>query len=117
MLIQTIADAQQVNATLHQAETNMDSTIDSVARCLSRMVRARQRGNLPLYKGQDALDAMVQSLSSLTAARREMIVSHASLRDLADDLGIPAQAFGDFCPIPEGGEQPHGSSAGLRVVA
>lgn len=117
MLNDSIAAAQHVNETLQEAEANMDSTIDSVARCVSRMVRARQRARLPLCAGQEAIDAMVQSLVALSTARRDMIASHAGLRQVADDLNVPPMAFGDACPPGQASLKTERERTPLHVVA
>jgi hypothetical protein len=44
-----------------------------------------------------------------------MIASHAGLRELADDIGVPPQSYGDACPIGEA--RLKSASTQLHVVA
>jgi hypothetical protein len=112
MLNQRLSAARAVAHELHQFEAAMDQAISLGSLLSSRMVTARMEANISAVVGQDALNGVIRSLSTIVAARGELVEAHHLLKSAADSIGLRTIAFGDGLKPPaiNTGEQ-------LRAVA
>jgi hypothetical protein len=73
---------------LHRAEHSLDQAILDANALIQAMIEGRREQSLAAEVGQDALDGAVAGLTSLAAARREVVTSHAALARVASHKQI-----------------------------
>ncbi len=100
----------RVARNIHTAEHAVDNAILEVNRMISSMVEGRAEVGLAAEVGQEALEASVNSLVSLTTARQGVIHAHSGLAQVAENQGIPYRMDGPY-------EQKIKPQAALRQVA
>jgi ABC-type transporter Mla subunit MlaD len=71
--------ANRISRELNESETELDRTIASTAKLLASMVQARLDTETPIATGQVAMLRLVKSINSLSAARSDLIRTHADL--------------------------------------
>lgn len=100
----------RVARNIHTAEHAVDNAILEVNRLISAMVESRAEAGLAAEVGQDALEASMRALASLTAARQGVIHAHSGLAQVAESQGIPYRMDGPY-------EQKIKPQTALRQVA
>jgi hypothetical protein len=81
---------------LHNAERSVDQAILDANALVQAMIEARRQENMAAEVGQDALDVAVAGLASLTAARRDVVLSHTALARVAEQQQIGWRMDGPF---------------------
>jgi hypothetical protein len=100
MLNQRLAAARSVSADLHKFEAALDEAIALGAQLSARMVTARMEAKLSAVLGQEALDGVVRSVSTMVNARRELVEAHNHLANVKDEIGLRTVAMGDLMKPP-----------------
>jgi hypothetical protein len=109
---QRIETARAVAAKLLSTETAIDAALAEAADLAALLPRARQDVRVSVMVGQDALDQVLASLTTLAQARRMMAAAHQSLAEASHAARVPPMNFGGFVDKPS-----HKSESGLAVVA
>ena len=109
---QRIETARAVAARLLATETAIDAALAEAAELAALLPRARQDVQVSVMVGQDALDQVLASLTTLAQARRQMAAAHQSLAEASRAARVPPMNFGGF--IDKG---PLKGEARLAVVA
>jgi hypothetical protein len=94
---------------LISAENAVEMALVEVATLASSLGRMRLESDMSLMYGQDAMSALVESITLLSNARGAMIKAHGALNDVKAQMG---------CRTVMDGQQPKpDSTTGLLVVA
>jgi hypothetical protein len=101
MLNQRLTAARAVADDLFKFENAIDDAIALGAQLSSQMVTARLGANLSAVVGQDAIDGVLRTLTTIANARRELVETHHHLKTVADDIGLRTVAFGDAVKPPK----------------
>lgn len=104
-IARTIADH------LFATEEAIDQAIACAAGLVGYMPVARRDAKLSASIGQPAIEQVIASLETLSAARRQMIEAHKALAETSGQARIPVTNFGGFVDK----SSPSGS-IGLQVV-
>jgi hypothetical protein len=102
MLNQRMNAARAVAEELFKFEKAVDDAISMGSLLSSRLVTVRSEAKLSAVIGQDALDGVIRSLSTIVAARRELVEAHHHLKTVADDIGLRTVSFGQMKPFDGG---------------
>jgi hypothetical protein len=98
MLNQRLTAARAVAGDLLKFEKALDEAISSGSLLSSCLVTARMDAKLSAVIGQDALDGVIRSLSTIVAARSELVAAHHHLKTVADEIGLRTISFGEVKP-------------------
>lgn len=99
---------------LINAENAVELALCEVTALTSTLGRMRLDSNLSMVIGQEAMGALVESITMLSNARGAMVKAHGALDGVRTQIGCGAMAVGDL-PKPGGGSAP--APTGLLVVA
>ena len=94
------------------AENAVENALCEVAALAANLGRMRLESDMSLMYGQDAMSALVESITLLSNARGAMIRAHGSLNDVKSQMGCRTVMEGDPGTKP-GTDAP----SGLLVVA
>ncbi len=94
---------------LISAENAVETALVEVATLASSLGRMRLESDMSLMYGQDAMSALVESITLLSNARGAMIKAHGALNDVKAQMGCRTVMDGQQ-PKPDG-------TTGLLVVA
>lgn len=102
MLKQRRLIADQVAASLFEAEAAIDAALAKTAHLAGVMPGLRQDAGLSALIGQDALERATDALAALAQARRAMVETHKELSVAQKQIGLGAVMFGggDTKPPP-----------------
>ena len=95
------------------AENAVEMALCEVAALTSDLGRMRLDSNLSMVIGQEAMGALVESITMLTNARGAMIKAHAHLDGVKTQIGCGAVSIGDV-DKGDGGKAP--APKGFHVV-
>ena len=95
------------------AENAVENALCEVAALASTLGRMRLESDMSMVYGQDAMSALVESISLLSNARGAMIKAHGALNDVKSQMGCRTVMEGDTPNKPPASE----ASPGLTVVA
>lgn len=101
MLKQRRAYADQVAASLFEAEAAMDAALAKAAALAGVMPALRAQAGLSALIGQDAVEWTSRSISALAEARRALVEAHMALSTAQKQIGLGAVAYGDGAPKPQ----------------
>lgn len=101
MLKQRRAYADQVAASLFEAEAAMDAALAKAAALAGVMPALRAQAGLSALIGQDAVEWTSRSISALAEARRALVEAHMALSAAQKQIGLGAVAYGDGAPKPQ----------------
>ncbi|MBW0144328.1 hypothetical protein [Sphingomicrobium clamense] len=107
--------AYEVGTQVRLVEQKIESALEELAELQMRMIRARETANVPTATGHQALEQVAQSLQGMVAARGNVAMAHAILKETAQHVpGLRHTVmFGDESDTP----MPTQGRADLRVVA
>lgn len=111
MLKQRRQFADQVAASLFDAETAIDMAIAKTAGLTGLMPSLRADAGLSALIGQDAVERSSDAVAALTVARRAIVEAHKALGEAQTQIGLGAVAYG-----AEGEKPPEVQQARLRGV-
>jgi hypothetical protein len=95
MLKQRRLIADQVAATLFDAETAIDAALGKTAAFAGVMPSMRVEAGLSALVGQGAFEWASKSITALTEARRAIIEAHKELSVAQKQIGLGAVMYGD----------------------
>ncbi|HMO43388.1 MAG TPA: hypothetical protein PKB04_08710 [Phenylobacterium sp.] len=101
MLKQRRAYADQVAASLFEAEAAMDAALAKAAALAGVMPALRAEAGLSALIGQEAVEWTSRSISALAEARRALIEAHKELSVAQKQIGLGAVLYGDGAPKSE----------------
>jgi hypothetical protein len=107
-----IAAAQSIAAPLRELEQLMDATLAKAAELTMAMTAAPAGARVSRTVGQPAFAALGTTVAAITAARGSLVDTHHRLAEVADELRVPARAYGD-----ESEKIPWSAETSLREVA
>lgn len=112
MLKQRRTYADQVAASLFEAEAAMDAALAKAAALAGVMPALRAEAGLSALIGQEALEWTSRSISALAEARRALVEAHKELSIAQKQIGLGAILYGD------GGAKPNApvNTPALRSV-
>lgn len=96
------------------AENAVETALCEVAALASHLGRMRLESDMSLMYGQEAMSALVESISMLSNARGAMIKAHGALNDVKTQMGCRTVMEGDSPNKPTSGVE---AVPGLTVVA
>ncbi|WP_294309424.1 hypothetical protein [uncultured Sphingomonas sp.] len=112
-----IGVAQAVGFPLMKAEKLLDEAFMLLAQASAAAVEGRRTARLPLHAGHDAIEQVVTAQQTLMVARKAVHTAHYGFRDIADDMQVPARAYGDHGDTPrEDGVMPSRTAGHLVSV-
>lgn len=100
MLKQRRLIADQVAASLFEAETAIDAALAKTARLAGVMPSLRADAGLSALIGQDAVERASDAIAALTAARRAIVETHKELSTAQEQIGLGAVMYGDMGEKP-----------------
>ncbi|MBW0149595.1 MAG: hypothetical protein KXJ53_00145 [Phenylobacterium sp.] len=100
MLKQRRMYADQVAASLFEAETAIDAALAKTAALAGVMPGLRAQAGLSALIGQEAVEWTSRSISALAEARRAVIEAHKELSIAQKQIGLGAVLYGDGAPKP-----------------
>jgi hypothetical protein len=80
---------------LFQAENAVEAALCEVTALASNLGRMRLESNLSMVIGQDAMGALVETITMLSNARGAMVKAHGALDDVKTRIGCGAVATGE----------------------
>ena len=95
------------------AENAVENALCEVAALASTLGRMRLESDMSMVYGQEAMSALVESISLLSNARGAMIKAHGALNDVKAQMGCRTVMEGDAPTKPSVNEP----QSGLQVVA
>ena len=101
MLKQRRLIADQVAASLFEAEAAIDAALAKTAHLAGVMPGLRQDAGLSALIGQDAVERASQAIMALADARRAIVETHKELSIVQTQIGLGAVMFD-----PVGGDKP-----------
>ncbi len=96
MHLERMQIARNVAEHLFATEEAIDQAIARAASLIGYMPVARSEARLSASVGQPAIEKIIASLETLSAARRQMIEAHKALVDASGQARVPAVNFGGF---------------------
>jgi len=94
---------------LFQAENAIESALCEVTALTSNLGRMRLESNLSMVIGQEAMGALVETITMLSNARGAMVKAHGALDSVKTQIGCGAvnegkwdKGTGDTAPAPTG---------------
>jgi hypothetical protein len=97
--------ADQVAASLFEAEAAIDAALAKTAHLAGVMPSLRRDAGLSALIGQDAVERASEAFAALALARRAIVETHKELSVAQQQIGLGAVMFGDE------GEKPPSLSA------
>ncbi len=94
------------------AENAVENALCEVAALASSLGRMRLESDMSMIYGQEAMSALVESITLLSNARGAMIKAHGALNDVKTQMGCRTVMEGDTNKPPSGS-----ATTGLQVVA
>jgi hypothetical protein len=101
MLAQRRAALEAVAPELFAMESALDAALLQSTRLTASMIDQRIKSGLSAVIGQDALERSGATFSTLLAARRELVATHAELGDLKKQIGLGAVMVGGSGDKPD----------------
>ena len=98
---------------LISAENAVENALSEVAALASTLGRMRLQSDMSMMYGQDAMNALVESLTMLSSARGAMIKAHSHLDQVKTQMGCRTVMEGTGDGSKPAGDPPQG----LLVVA
>lgn len=98
MLKQRRLIADQVAASLFEAEAAIDAALAKTADLAGVMPSLRAEAGLSALVGQEAVEWTSKSLSNLAKARRAIVEAHKELSVAQEQIGLGAVMYGDPKP-------------------
>lgn len=107
--------AYEVGTQVRLVEQKIESALEELAELQIRMIRARATANVATATGHQALEQVAESLQGMVAARGNVAMAHAILKETAQHVpGLrDSVMFGDEGDTP----MPTKGHANLRAVA
>jgi len=108
MLKQRRLVADQVAASLFEAEAAIDTALAKAAKLAGIMPTLRQDAGLSALIGQNAVERASDAIAALALARRAIVETHKELSLAQKQIGLGSVMFGDpgDKPALEAGAQP-----------
>ncbi len=100
MLNTRLTAARRIANALMPTEADIETAIASTSRLIGTIAEARAATGLPVAMGQDSLDALSTTLSTLVTARAQIGAAHAALAKDRVDAGLQAYGMGDVGECP-----------------
>lgn len=100
MLKQRRQYADQVAASLFEAETAIDAALAKTAALAGVMPGLRAQAGLSALIGQEAVEWTSRSITALAEARRAVVEAHKELSLAQKQIGLGAVMYGDGAPKP-----------------
>lgn len=95
MLKQRRMIADQVAASLFEAEAAIDAALAKTAKLAGVMPALRQDAGLSALIGQDAVERASEAFAALAQARRAIVETHKELSVAQEQIGLGAVMFGE----------------------
>lgn len=95
MLKQRRLIADEVAASLFEAEAAIDAALAKTAKLAGVMPSLRQDAGLSALIGQDAVERASDAIAALALARRAIVETHKELSLAQEQIGLGAVMFGD----------------------
>lgn len=107
--------AYDVGTQVRLVEEKIEDALAELAELQARMIRARATAKVATATGHQALEQVAQSLNGMVAARGNVAMAHAILKETAQEVpGLRGTVmFGDEVDTPT----PTTGHANLRAVA
>jgi hypothetical protein len=106
MLKQRRLIADQVAASLFEAEAAIDAALAKTAHLAGVMPSLRQGAGLSALIGQDAVERASEAFAALALARRAIVESHKELSVAQGQMGLGAVMFGEMDKPPTASVRP-----------
>jgi hypothetical protein len=87
--------AEQIAASLFEAEAAIDAALAKTAQLTGVMPALRQKAGLSAIVGQDAVERATQAVMALAEARRAIVETHKELSNAQEQVGLGAVMVGD----------------------
>lgn len=100
MLKQRREYADQIAASLFEAEAAIDAALSKTAGLAGVMPGMRADAGLSALIGQGAVEWTSKSIAALAEARRAIVETHKELGQAQKLIGLGAVAYGDGAPKP-----------------
>ena len=100
MLKQRRLVADQVAASLFEAEAAIDAALAKTALLAGVMPSLRREAGISALIGQEAVERASEAFAALTLARRAIVETHKELSVAQKQMGLGAVMFGDFGDKP-----------------
>lgn len=100
MLKQRRLIADQVAASLFEAEGAIDAALAKAAQLAGLMPGLRQEAGLSALIGQQAVERASEAYAALAQARRAICETHRELSVAQKQIGLGAVMYGDSLPKP-----------------
>jgi hypothetical protein len=91
---QRIATATKVAHELFEAEAAVDLALVSLAKLQATLPQARITANLSAVVGQDVMEQVGHTLSTVIGIRRDIVEVHGRLDEIKTDIGLREMAMG-----------------------
>lgn len=98
MLKQRRMIADQIAASLFEAEAAIDVALAKTARLAGAMPGLRADAGLSALIGQDAVERASEGITALASARRAIVETHKELDAAKTQIGLGAVMYGDPKP-------------------
>jgi hypothetical protein len=95
MLKQRRMMADQIAASLFEAEAAIDAALAKTAQLAGVMPGLRREAGLSALIGQDAVERASEAIAALALARRAIVETHKELSVAQRQVGLGAVMFGD----------------------
>lgn len=95
-----IVVARQVAQRLLAAEEAIDNALREAAQLAHYMPIARQEVGVSVEVGQEAIEEAIATLSSLSEARRKIMLTHRALAETQASAGLRERNYGGFVDKP-----------------
>lgn len=100
MLKQRRLAADQVAASLFEAEAAIDTALAKAAALAGIMPSLRQQAGISILIGQGAVERASDAFAALVSARRAICETHMELSTAQKQMGLGAVMYGDSLPKP-----------------
>lgn len=108
--------AKSVAAPLIELEHQIDATIVTLSQVLTAAIAGREKARLPLDAGQEGIERITAALAPLIAARKEIHQAHYVFRNVQEQMGLGAIAYGDHGDTPQDFAQTRGETSPALVI-
>jgi hypothetical protein len=102
MLKQRRLIADQVAASLFEAEAAIDAALAKTAHLAGVMPSLRRDAGLSALIGQDAVERASEAFAALALARRAIVETHKELSVAQQQMGLGSVMYGDLDKPPTG---------------
>lgn len=96
-----LAVAKSVAEPLIELEQQVDTSLGTLTTVLNAVIAGREKARLPLHAGQEGIERIAAAASSLIAARKAIHEAHYAFRDVQEQMGLGAVAYGDHGDTPK----------------